>query len=185
VQLKLVSETNGQRTVVVILDDGEEVISELTGLAIRHGLWGAHFTAIGAFSAATLGFFDIDRKDYLKIPVPQQVEVVSLAGNIALDKGLPKVHAHAVVARADGIALGGHLLEARVRPTLEAVIVESPKPLRRRMDEATGLALIDLSEPTKEATHGSTKHPGRDDSKSLRNAGNRLRDGSRPADAGQ
>ncbi len=184
-QLKLVSEANGQRTVVVIFDDGEEAISELTGVAIRHGLSGAHFTAIGAFSAATLGFFDIDRKDYVKIPVPQQVEVVSLAGNIALDKGVPKVHAHAVVAKADGTALGGHLLEAHVRPTLEAVIVESPKPLRRRMDEATGLALIDLSQPTKETSYGSTKHSGRHDSKSMRDAGDRLRHGSRAADAGQ
>jgi predicted DNA-binding protein with PD1-like motif len=170
VQLKLLNRSKGQKTIVVVFDEGEEAISELTGVAIRHGLSAAYFTAIGAFSAATLGFFDIDRKDYVKIPVSQQVEVVSLAGNIALDKGEPKVHAHAVVAKADGTALGGHLLEARVRPTLEAVIVESPKSLRRRMDEATGLALIDLSQTTKETSHGSAKHPRRHDSKSMRDA---------------
>lgn len=170
-QLKLLSETNGQKTVVVVFDEGEEAVSELTGVAVRHGLFAAHFTAIGALSAATLGFFDIDRQDYVKIPVPQQVEVVSLVGNIALLNGEPKVHAHAVVARADGMALGGHLLEARVRPTLEAVVVESPNVLRRKLDAKTGLPLIDLSQPTKETHHGSTKHPRRHDSKSVRDTG--------------
>ena len=49
-----------------------------------------------------------------------------------------------IFARADGSAMGGHLLEARVRPTLELVIVESPGHLRRRLDQRTGLALLDL-----------------------------------------
>jgi len=146
VQLRVLKESQGQQTVVVVFREGEEAVAELTRVAIGQALSGAYFTAIGAFSATTLGFFDIDRKNYVRIPIKQQVEVVSLAGNIALDKGKPKLHAHAVVAKADGTALGGHLLEAYVRPTLEVVIVESPEPLRRRTDEATGLALIDLTQ---------------------------------------
>jgi uncharacterized protein len=144
VQFKLLSEVKGQKTVVVVFDEGEEAVAGLTGVATRHGLSAAYFTAIGAFSAATLGFFDLDRKDYVKIPVTQQVEVVSLTGNVALSKGEPKVHSHVVVAKADGTTLGGHLLTAYVRPTLEVVMVESPAPLRRRTDDRTGLALIDL-----------------------------------------
>jgi predicted DNA-binding protein with PD1-like motif len=73
------------------------------------------------------------------------VEVVSLVGNIVLHQGHPKVHTHVVVARRDGIALGGHLLEARVSPTLEVMIEDSSRRLRRRFDETSGLALIDLS----------------------------------------
>jgi predicted DNA-binding protein with PD1-like motif len=70
--------------------------------------------------------------------------VLSLIGDIALNKGKPKVHAHVVVGKADGTAHGGHLMEARVRPTLEVIVVESPKHLIRRTDDETGLALITL-----------------------------------------
>jgi predicted DNA-binding protein with PD1-like motif len=101
-------------------------------------------TAIGAFREATLGYFDWETMDYLKIPVREQVEVVSLVGDVAEgEKGGPKVHAHVVVSRRDGTALAGHLLEARVRPTLELILVdESPAHLQRRHDAESGLALI-------------------------------------------
>jgi predicted DNA-binding protein with PD1-like motif len=49
-----------------------------------------------------------------------------------------------VVGKADGTAHGGHILEAHVWPTLEVVLTESPKHLRRKIDLETGLALIDL-----------------------------------------
>jgi predicted DNA-binding protein with PD1-like motif len=75
--------------------------------------------------------------------VPEQVEVVSLVGDVALgEDGGPKVHAHAVLGRSDGSALGGHLLEARVRPTLEVILTELPGHLQRRHDRESGLGLI-------------------------------------------
>jgi predicted DNA-binding protein with PD1-like motif len=104
----------------------------------------AHFTAIGAFSEVTLGYFDRARKDYTKIPMREQVEVLSLVGDIARQDGEPKLHAHVVVGKADGTAHGGHLLDARVWPTLELILTESPKALARRSDRESGLALIDL-----------------------------------------
>ena len=68
--------------------------------------------------------------------------MLSLLGNVAVHHDLPKVHAHVVVGKRDGTAHGGHLLEAHVRPTLEAIVVESPRHLERRTDEQTGLALL-------------------------------------------
>jgi predicted DNA-binding protein with PD1-like motif len=99
---------------------------------------------IGGFSSATLGYFEWTAKRYKQIPVNEQVEVLTLAGDIALDNGEPKVHAHVILGRADASTLGGHLIEAHVRPTLEVVLEESPVHLRRRMDSGSGLALIDL-----------------------------------------
>ncbi|HEY7545049.1 MAG TPA: DUF296 domain-containing protein, partial [Blastocatellia bacterium] len=105
---------------------------------------GSHFSALGAFSDILLGYFSRERKEYEKIPINEQVEVLSLIGNIAVVEEAPKVHAHVVVGKSDGTAHGGHLLEAHVWPTLELVITESPLNLRRVTDRATGLALIDL-----------------------------------------
>jgi predicted DNA-binding protein with PD1-like motif len=140
---------------VLVFEDGDEVIGTLTEFARARGLSAAHFTAIGAFREATLGYFDAVRKDYRKIPIREQVEVLSLIGDIALKDGEPKVHAHVVVGGADGAARGGHILEARVWPTLELMLTETPKHLGRRHDEATGLALIDLDAPAPSRTPGA------------------------------
>jgi uncharacterized protein len=107
------------------------------------GISAAQITGIGAFSDAVLGFFDWEKKDYRKIPVREQVEVVSFMGDVAQGPdGKPALHVHAVVSRSDGTAMGGHLLEAHVRPTLEVVLTESPKRLHKRKDPVSGLALI-------------------------------------------
>lgn len=143
---RVVHEQAGQRTFVLVFDKDEEVIEALTGFAREEELTAAHFSAIGAFSRATVGFFDRDRKDYRKIPLGEQVEVLSLAGNIVLDGREPKVHAHVVLGKPDGTAHGGHLLEGHVWPTLEVVLTESPRHLRRREDPETGLTLIALDE---------------------------------------
>ena len=136
-------DASGARTWALVFDKADEPVSGLTAFAKAQALGGAHFTAIGAFSEVTLGYFDRKTRDYKKIPLREQVEVLSLIGDVALDRGEPKVHAHVVVGRADGEARGGHLLEARVWPTLEVVLTESPRHLRKRHDPETGLALID------------------------------------------
>ena len=89
--------------------------------------------------------YDRDKKDYLDNPINEQVEVLSLIGDIALDELEPKIHAHVVVSKPDGTAHGGHILEAHVWPTLEVVVTASPVHLRRKHDPETGLALIDLN----------------------------------------
>lgn len=129
---------------MLVFDTGDEVASLLKQFAQDQHLEASHFSAIGAFSDITLGYFNIGRKDYEKIRVKEQVEVLSLLGNVAMENSAPKIHAHVVVGKSDGTAHGGHLLEAHVRPTLEVVLEESPRHLRRKQDPATGLALIDL-----------------------------------------
>jgi predicted DNA-binding protein with PD1-like motif len=130
------------RTIALIFQRDDEVVSALERFAQEQAIDAAHFTAIGAFSRATLGYFTWEEKRYLQIPVEEQVEVLTLAGDIALQDGKRKVHAHAVLGRRDGSTVGGHLLQATVRPTLELMLTESPAHLRRAHDPATGLALI-------------------------------------------
>jgi predicted DNA-binding protein with PD1-like motif len=76
--------------------------------------------------------------------VDEQVEVVSLVGDIALEDGVPRVHAHIVLAKRDGTTAGGHFIEGYVRPTLEIVVEESPVHLQKQYDPESGLALIRL-----------------------------------------
>lgn len=133
-----------ERTFALIFERGDAVVSLLERFAADHGLTASRFTAIGAFERVTLGYFDWDRKDYDRLEFDEQLEVLSLMGDLALDAGKPKLHAHAVLGRRDASAIGGHLIEAMVRPTLEVLLVESPGYLRRVCDRESGLALIDI-----------------------------------------
>lgn len=135
-----------ERSYALVFEPGEEVMQGLRQFATDENLTAARFTAIGAFRDATLGFFDMETKEYHKIPVREQVEVLSLVGNVAEHEGKPKLHAHVVVGKRDGTAHGGHLVEAHVRPTLEVMLDESPRHLHRRHDPATGLALLSPDE---------------------------------------
>lgn len=134
-----------RKTFALIFETGDEAAAGLADFVRAQKVRAAHFTAIGAFREVTLGYFDWETKEYRKIPVREQVEVLSLVGDVALGPDVtPTVHAHVVVGKSDGTAHGGHLLEAYVRPTLELILVESPRHLQKRHDPETGLALIEL-----------------------------------------
>jgi len=135
---------SGEAVWAVVMNADDPVIESLSTFARQEKLSAAALTGIGAFSYALLGFFDRATKDYRKIEVNEQTEVLSLLGDIVLCDDEPKLHLHVVLGRADGSTLGGHLLAARVWPTLELIIRESPSHLRRRYDSEAGLPLIDL-----------------------------------------
>ena len=137
-----------QRTFVVVFDKGEELKEGLTSFARASRMFAARISGVGAFHSCTLGYFNRENMGYDNIELPEQVEVLSLDGDIAAKDGEPEVHAHVVVGKRDGSAWGGHLLRADVWPTLEVMLVEAPAHLRRVMDDETGLALIALDRTT-------------------------------------
>jgi predicted DNA-binding protein with PD1-like motif len=55
---KLLDRSNGSATYAIILDSGEEALSTLQGFVEREEISAAHFSAIGAFSSATLKYFN-------------------------------------------------------------------------------------------------------------------------------
>jgi hypothetical protein len=132
-------------TYAVVLDTGDEVIGELGKFVREQEVEAASLTAIGAFSRSVLGYFEWETKQYKKIPVDEQVEVLSLLGDVAVGDQGPTLHLHAVLGKADGSVVGGHLIEAYVRPTLEVILIQPPSYLRKRKDPETGLALIDIA----------------------------------------
>ncbi|HEX3888792.1 MAG TPA: PPC domain-containing DNA-binding protein [Phenylobacterium sp.] len=143
---KRVWQDAGERTFVVVLDPGDEAFESLGRFAAENSLQGASLTAIGAFSRATVGWFDFASKTYRPIMVDEQCEVLSAIGDIARDDaGKPSLHLHAVLGLRDGTTRGGHFIEGIVHPTLEVTVVETPAHLRRRKRPELGIALIDLN----------------------------------------
>lgn len=143
VKHKLLSEN--PKTYAVIFNSGDELASGLKKFATEQKLGGSSFKAIGAFSSVKLGWFNWQTKKYeTVVDLNEQVELLSLIGDIALKDGEPQVHAHVVIGKSDGTAHGGHLLEGKVRPTCEVILTESPKHLQKQLDPESGIPLIRL-----------------------------------------
>ena len=135
------------KTFALVFESGEAVMEPLEGFARQERISAGSLQGIGAFSRARVGFFDPESRRYRAMRVDEQTEVLSMIGDIALgEEGEPEIHAHIVLGRRDATTVGGHLLEATVRPTLEVVLTEAPQHLRRRSDPDSGLALIDLDQ---------------------------------------
>ena len=142
-QARLINQAGQQRTFVVVLESGDEVMACLKQFVEREKVEAAQLTAIGAFERAVLGYFDWASKGYQRIPIDRQTEVAAFIGDVAHgpdDK--PSLHVHCVLGGNNGQAFAGHLLEGHVRPTLEIVLTDSPVHLRKRHDPESGLALI-------------------------------------------
>jgi len=141
---KLVSRPNETRVWIAVLEHGEDVKTVLLALAGQERIENASFAALGAFEKAVIAYFDWEKKEYLNIPIDEQVEVIALAGDIVPDdKGKSSLHAHVVLGRRDGTTRGGHLVQGYVRPTLEVTLTELPAHLRRHRHPELGLALIE------------------------------------------
>lgn len=131
------------KTFVLVFQTGDELAEGLLQFAKGQNLSAASFKAIGALSSVRLGWLSWESKRYEpSVTLDEQVELLSLIGDVALKDGEPVVHAHAVVGKKDGTAHGGHLLNARIRPTCEVVLTESPAHLQKYIDPESGIALI-------------------------------------------
>jgi predicted DNA-binding protein with PD1-like motif len=133
------------KSYVLIFDRGDELAKGLKDFATEQNLADASFKAVGALASVKLGWFNPETKKYqTSVDLKEQVELLSMIGDVAQHDGRPVVHAHIVVGRSDGTAAGGHLLEAHVRPTCEVFLTESPVNLTKAFDPDSGLLLIKL-----------------------------------------
>ena len=104
---------------------GDEIISGLLEFAEKNHVKNGHFTGLGAIDKATLRWSDPVNKGSKKTEINEEAEVVSLVGSITTDKdGKPAVHAHTVVALADGSTRGGHLMSAQVSIIAEVFVTD-------------------------------------------------------------
>ena len=112
------------RTFVIVFEKGDEAVEQLLSFASDNDLRGSSFTAIGAFSDVTVAFFDRQTKDYQPIRIEEQVEVLSLIGNIAVTDSGPKIHAHLVV---------GHAAQRHLKKPELGGVLGSHRPVRGRL----------------------------------------------------
>ena len=129
---------------VVRLETGEEIHASLKELARLERIDVAGIEGIGAMYDAVLGYFDRATKEYLKKTVPEEMEILSLAGNLSVKESQPFAHLHVVLGGRNYEAVAGHLFEGRTGATCEIIVRPLAGFVRRTLDPATGLFLLDL-----------------------------------------
>lgn len=134
----------GERRFAVVFEVDDHVLTLLEQLCERERIASASLSGIGGFHKATLAYYDMETKRYEPIEIDEQVEVVSLLGNVTQFSGKPKIHAHCIVGHRDGRTTAGHLLAGVVRPTLELFVDETAASLIREDRPDIGIPLIAL-----------------------------------------
>lgn len=127
---------------LLVLDQNADFMTSLREFADAQAVPSATFYGIGAFSSATLAFFNQEAQEYDPIAVDEQTEVLQVSGNLTWHEGEIRVHAHATLGRPNGTTLGGHLVEATVWPTLELQCQTYDTRIERSYHDTVGLPLI-------------------------------------------
>ena len=158
---KLVDEK--PKTFILVFETNDELARGLKDFASEQKLASASFKAIGALSSVKLGWLNWETKQYEpSVSLHEQVELLSLIGDIALKDGEPQVHAHAVVGKRDGTAHGGHLLRShRLQLTGSAIQVQlritgtRDRPLALALDTPYIVALANFQPDSRPVDQGS------------------------------
>jgi hypothetical protein len=137
--------TRTGRGYLLRLERGEDIIATLRQFVRTKKIPSGTFTGLGAADRITLGMFDPARRTYRKRLFRGDHELAALVGNIAWDRADPVCHTHAVISNRNMQAFAGHLFAARVTVTCELTLLPGTGRVRRCLDPATGLKLLDLA----------------------------------------
>src|SRR5579863_2116788 len=115
------------RVFTIEFSKGDDVAAGLADFAEKNHLTNAHFSAIGAFGSAVIGWSDRPKKAFKVVKLDEEMEVAAFNGSITRDKdGKPVVHAHCVVGLlSNGRAYAGHCLTETVSLTLQMYLTDS------------------------------------------------------------
>jgi predicted DNA-binding protein with PD1-like motif len=130
------------KTCILRLDPGEEILDTLKNFCVQHGIAAGWVSGIGAVSRATIGYFNLEKKIYLKTEITEDHELTSLSGNISINEGNVFLHLHATLSDSECRVRGGHLFSGVISATGEIVLAGLAGTAERRFDERRGLRLL-------------------------------------------
>lgn len=132
------------KTIVVRIDCGEEILDKIRELAIAENIKLASVTALGATNDFTVGVFNTDEKKYYANEFKGAFEIVSLTGTINTMDGQFYTHIHMSAGNDKGEVFGGHLNRAVVSATCEMTVTVIDGEVDRYRDDDVGLNLFKL-----------------------------------------
>lgn len=132
------------KTIVIRIDRGEEILDKIRELAIAENIKLASVTALGATNDFTVGVFNTAEKKYYANEFKGAFEIVSLTGTINTMDGQFYTHIHMSAGNDKGEVFGGHLNRAVVSATCEMIVTVIDGEVDRYRDDDVGLNLFKL-----------------------------------------
>ena len=132
------------KTIVVRIDRGEEILDKIRELAAAENIKLASVTALGATNDFTVGVFNTAEKKYYANEFKGAFEIVSLTGTINTMDGQFYTHIHMSAGNEKGEVFGGHLNRAVVSATCEMIVTVIDGEVDRYHDDDVGLNLFKL-----------------------------------------
>jgi len=130
------------RTYLFRLPKGKDLLESLADFCHDNQVKCGVVQVIGSVANATVAYFDQTKKKYEKKVINEEMELLSLQGNISIQDNRPTVHAHVMLSGKDYNVVGGHLLPGTKIFVCEAYIQELVgEPKVRRADKVTKLSL--------------------------------------------
>ena len=129
-------------TLVIRLDQDEEIIENLRAIAEKEQIKLASVEALGAINDFTVGVFDTVEKKYYSNRFQGAYEIVSLTGTITTKDGAFYQHLHMSAGESSGAVFGGHLSRAVVSATCEMIVRVIDGRVERVLDPDIGLNLF-------------------------------------------
>jgi len=128
---------------IVKLEDGEDVHTNLIDACRRHGIrFGWVYGGIGILREFTLGYFT--GKNYIKKYFEEPYELLSLSGSVTLDTEVP-IHLHCSLSSREFNVLGGHLFKGTTNVLSEVFIKRfNDIELGRKLSPVTGYYELDI-----------------------------------------
>ncbi len=132
------------KTIVVRIDRGEEILDKIGELAEKESIKLASVSALGAVNDFTVGVFNTAEKKYYSNEFKGAFEIVSLTGSINTMDGKFYTHIHMSAGNEKGEVFGGHLNRAVVSATCEMIVTVIDGEIDRYADADVGLNLLKL-----------------------------------------
>ena len=95
-------------------------------------------------NTANLGYYDFQTRNYKFEVFSEDLEILSLSGNISSMNKAPLPHAHVTLGRRDFTVIGGHLDDGSFANMVEIGLSSLPGKLAKSRDEDVGLNLLQL-----------------------------------------
>lgn len=131
-----------KRTFIGSIPSDADLYDTLSKIVIEEDIRIGKIMAIGAVTNAVIGYFDQNKKEYLKIELHDGFEILSCIGNVSVRDGKPFVHAHITLSDREGKVFGGHLMPGTKVFACEVFIDEyAGEDLIREKDASTDLFL--------------------------------------------
>ena len=130
---------------VLRLEQGDDILKTLRDFSDTQKIKAAFFEGIGSLYRAKLGHYDFkDTKTYKYETFDEDLEILTLSGNVSIMNGRALPHAHITLGRRDFSVIGGHLEDDSLANMVEVNLVRMVGKLEKAKDSNIGLNLMQL-----------------------------------------